>query len=328
MRVTDSSIFANANAATQTARERYEKATDRASTGVSVRHPWETDSAGQIARERFAAVRASGISTTTSRALDDVNAADGALSSVINTLSRAQQLAIQMSNGTYNSADRASAASQATQMLAEAVSALNIDVGGRFVMGGTVDNAAPFQADGSYTGDAGVRQIEVAPGVVQGVSVRADVVIKGAGGGVDVLQALGDLATALSTNDTTGLRASIDTLRSGIAQVGAGRADAGGIELGLDAAQTAAGDVADAADGRRAGLTDADIAKAATDSRVRRALARRRADRERQELPAHHPRQAVTPRVRAAVMRTGLAPSLRSFVRRIRPRGLIRRRRS
>jgi flagellar hook-associated protein 3 FlgL len=265
MRTTDRGLFDAARVSIGAARERQAKAAARASTGVEVQHPWDSPSAGAIARERFLSSQAQGISRTTSRALDDATATDNALASVLDALGAASALAVQMANDSFQGSDRAAAANSAEQLLQQAIGALNVEVGGRFPLGGTKNDTAPFTSTGAYVGDTGERRLEVAPGQTQVVSVRADVVIGGSGGGVDVLGAMRDLKTALEANDTTAIRASIDTLRNGVAQVAGARAQVGGIQLGLQIASDSFAGLRDAADTRRAGMADADFVDAATD---------------------------------------------------------------
>jgi flagellar hook-associated protein 3 FlgL len=81
--------------------------------------------------------------------------------------------------------------------------------------------------DGTYQGDTGVRQVEVAPGVYEDASIRADVTAKGVGGGVDVLQTLTDLSAALRANDSDAIRASITSLQTGSNQVSAAQSQVG-----------------------------------------------------------------------------------------------------
>jgi len=142
-------------------------------------------------------------------------------------LARAQVLATQFGNDTYTADDRATAANEVDGLYKQALGSLNTRFGDRYIFGGYRDNQAPFADDGTYQGDTGVRQVEVAPGVYEDASIRADVTAKGVGGGVDILQTLTDLSTSLRNNDSDAIRASITSLQAGSNQVSAAQSQAG-----------------------------------------------------------------------------------------------------
>lgn len=133
------------------------------------------------------------------------------------------------------------------------------------MLGGNLDGAPPFDAAGNYAGDGAVRRVEIAPGVLEASSVRADVAVKGAGGGVDVLATLSALATALAADDVAGVRAALDPLTQGTAQLARARTEAGDGMATLDAAVSASRSGRDEAVAASARLTDADPVQAATD---------------------------------------------------------------
>jgi flagellar hook-associated protein 3 FlgL len=274
MRVTERMRYDQATRDTGRAREAAESAIARASTGVRVaRAKDDPGAAGLVALDRARSERLEAIASTAARASDELSAVDGALDTVNNAITRARELAVQLSNSTYSAGERAGAAGEVRGLLATAVGALNAQVGGRYVLAGNLDGTAPFDAAGAYSGDAAVRQLEIAPGVLQGASVRADVAVKGAGGGVDVLQALADLATALASNDATQIRAALDPLAQGTAQLSRARAEVGTAMATLDAAVVASRAGRDEATAAASRLADADPIVAATElSRTQAAL--------------------------------------------------------
>lgn len=266
MRVTERAIFEGGKAAVASARERHAVATERASTGLALQHPWDGPGAARVALEHLAAAQSGAIATVAERTIEELDAADHALAAVVDSLTSAAELSIQLANGTYNATDRARAAEQVRAIQAAAIAALNVQVGGRFLLGGTQDQTAPFDpATGAYLGDAGVRTIETGPGVFTDASVRADVVVAGAGGGVDVLAALERFAQALEADDVAAIRVSIGELQGGIAQVALGRASVGAMELTAEATSLTARTIEASAKEREAALTDADFVEAATD---------------------------------------------------------------
>ena len=151
-------------------------------------------------------------------------------------------------------------------------------MGNRYVFGGSQDATAPFDglvldatgnvdaaATGLYRGAADVRQVEIAPGVLQDASVRADVALRGAGGGVDVIATLSALANALAANDPAAAAATIDQLAQGTTQVSTARAQSGAIVNALDAATSANQAARDDAKKRISGLADADEIQSASE---------------------------------------------------------------
>ena len=234
MRVTSQRIFELAKAQTMAARERVEKASQQVSTGQRVVHPGDDPAAaGIIIANRAAINRYDAIDGAVARASEETQVADGALQSVSTLLQRARDLATQLGNDTYSATERAAGAQEIDSIKGQIIQLMNTTVAGRYIFGGNVDRTPPFDASGNYAGDTAVRQVEVAPGLLQNASVRADQIIKGTAGGVDVFATLTSLSTALSGNDGPNIRGSLAGLVAGGDQVASGsdpdRWHAGGV---------------------------------------------------------------------------------------------------
>ncbi len=265
MRVTDKMMFDNAAVHTAQARERLERAVEETSTGKRLHHPADDPAAaGQVSAAKLSFERLDMIRQNAGRATDELQAAHGALQSVSDVLGRARQLAVQLANVTYDGPDRANAATEIDGIFAQVVGVMNAQVGNRRIFGGFQDDAAPFAGSGAYLGDAGVRQIEIAPGVRQNVSVRADVALKGVGGGTDVFATLTALATALRSNDTAGIGAAIGSIDSGLAQVAGALTDASTQVSTLTTAAEVNQMVRDQVTSQISRLADADIVESST----------------------------------------------------------------
>ena len=265
MRVTDRLVFQQATSDLAAARTRAENAQHVASTGLRVEQPGDDPAAaGALAAAPLAQARYTAIGAAAGLASDELQSAGGALDTVGTALSRARELAVQLANGTYSASDRTGGASEVDGLVSTVIGALNLKVGDRYVFGGTKDDAPPFDAAGNYAGDAGVRQVEIAPGVLQDASVQADAAIKGAGGGVDVLATLGKLHDALAANDPAAVTATLDDLDTSIDQVSTARAQAGVAMNALDTAVTASKAAADDVQTRASKLSDADVIDSAT----------------------------------------------------------------
>jgi flagellar hook-associated protein 3 FlgL len=199
VRVTEAMIYQQTIDRANAALSRVGKAQGEISSGLRVQAPGDDpQAAGLLVRHKFDEAQTTAIQNGAQSAADELNAADSALGSVSTVLARAQVLA-----------------------------SLNTRFGDRYIFGGYVDHQAPFADDGTYQGDTGVRQVEVAPGVYEDASIRADVTVKGVGGGVDILQALTDLSAALRSNDADAIRASITSMQTGNNQVSAAQSQAG-----------------------------------------------------------------------------------------------------
>ncbi|GAO04639.1 flagellar biosynthesis protein FlgL [Anaeromyxobacter sp. PSR-1] len=266
MRVTDRMTFDRAAREGGQARARLDRAVAQASSGVRVVHPGDDPgAASRVAAERVKARRMEAVATATGRASDELAAVDAALGEVANGLARAQELAAKFASAPYDAAQRATGAREVRGLLASAVASLGVKVGNRYLLGGFRDGAPPFDASGAYLGDAGVREVELAPGVRQPAGVRADVAIAGAGGGVDVLATLAALASALDADDPEAIRATLSPLARGTDQLSSARGAAGAAMAALDAATRAGQAARDDARAAIGKLADADPIAAASE---------------------------------------------------------------
>jgi flagellar hook-associated protein 3 FlgL len=237
MRVTEKMIFESSIAQAGRSRENLSRAQNEVASGTRVQHPGDDPVAAAqsightVDKARFAAVGQSA-----QRAADEMNAADTALDGITVVANRAQVIATQFGNDSYSATDRETAALEVDGLFKQAVTLLNTTYGGRYIFGGFTDGTAPFDGTGAFLGDSNMRTVEVAPGLYQDASIDANAIVKGADGGVDLLQTLTDLSTALRANDAPGIRTGLDLLNSSINQLAAGRTQAG---MGQDAFLTA-----------------------------------------------------------------------------------------
>jgi flagellar hook-associated protein 3 FlgL len=275
VRVTDRLVFENASRNTGRAREAAQQAVEAASSGMRVQHPGDDPTAaGLVLAHRASGDRFTAIASAAGAASDELAAADSALDGVSTALSRARELAVQLSNSTYSADERHSGAAEVDGLLKQIVSSLNSRTGNRYIFGGSQDDAPPFQYDAgtgavSYVGANDAREIEIAPGVLQQASVRADVALKGvpvaAGSppGTDVMQTLQDLRDALRADSVGGVQNTLERLGSGVSQVAAARAQAGVSMSTFDTAKAAAKVTSDQETARAGKLAEVDLAKAA-----------------------------------------------------------------
>jgi len=258
--------FDLAQAQMMAARDRAVQAQQQVTTGMRVDHPGDDPAAaGVMVSQGIAIQRLDTIDKTTSGAQGEVQTADGALQSVSTLLQRAQDLAIQLGNDTYSATERAAGSQEINSISSQIVQLMNTQVGGRYIFGGNVDSTPPFDATGAYSGDAAVRQIEIAPGLLQASSIRADITMKGVGGGVDVFSTLSALSTALANNDGAAVRSSVTGINQATDQISSALTTTGGILSAFDSAQQIGSVAKDSAQKVLSAQSEVDIFKATSD---------------------------------------------------------------
>jgi flagellar hook-associated protein 3 FlgL len=266
MRVTNQMIFNNAQASTMAARDQVMKAQQQVTSGERVVQPGDDPSAaGLMVSQQIALARLNVTNQAVSQASDEAQVADGALQSVATLVQQAQTLAVQLGNDTYSASERAAGALQIAGISSQISHLMNTQFAGRYIFGGDVDSTPPFDASGNYSGDTAVRQIEVAPGLLQNTSIRADQALKGVGGGVDVFATLSTLAASLSANDGVGVRATVAGLSQANDQVATALAQNGTIMDGFQSAQSIGNVATTSVQKALSSASEADIFQASTD---------------------------------------------------------------
>lgn len=265
MRVPDARVYANAASRTMKARSKIEKGVEQVSTGLRVAQPWDDPAAARtIAIQTSSIDRYKSLERTTGFAVSQLRAQDNAMGDVAEALTRSLELAVQMSNDSFDENHRADAAVEVRGIFDRVIAALNHEQNGRYLFAGSLEQDPPFDANGNYLGDTNMREMEAAPGVTLPVSIRADLRMTAAGGGVDVPTVLNDLKAALEINDRAGVQATIDGLHSAIQQTGNSRAEIGRLMLNWEGAQVVAQNAHDELIVARAKLSDMDLAEAST----------------------------------------------------------------
>ncbi|NCN40159.1 flagellar hook-associated protein 3 [bacterium] len=90
---------------------------------------------------------------------------DSSLGEMTSVLSRAKELAIQMSSGTNQAPEAMQAVkSEVDELFFQAVQLANARIGEHYVFAGYQTDHPPFDVDGNYYGDTGAIEIEVQPG--------------------------------------------------------------------------------------------------------------------------------------------------------------------
>lgn len=239
MRITERRMLQQAARQVGQARERVASAAGPVSSGIEVDRPSDNPArwaAGRRARVRLQVnkLRGNAISGSNARLTE----ADRVFSTVGTVLSRARELAVLAANASQNVQSRLSTASEVKSLLGEALLASNSrGLDGEYLLAGTRGDAPPFDQNGVFQGDANTRTIEAAEGNRLEVTVTGSLLTVASG--IDVFAEITAFQQALESNDLVAIQGAIGGLEAGIHQVSLGRAQIGGLQNSLDAAETA-----------------------------------------------------------------------------------------
>jgi flagellar hook-associated protein 3 FlgL len=239
MRVTESRLRSISTESLSYARQRVAAAEEEIGSGQRVSRPSQgiADWAqGERARARYAQSDSRGDSINSSK--EQLSEADRSLNSISALLGEARSLAVQGSSGTLTTDERKNLATMVKSIREQALSVANsVGPNGEFLFSGT-SNTAPFdRATGAFLGNNTARNIEVAEGQQQTVSLTGETLTAAAG--VDLFGTLDALSTALDTNNVAGMRASLDSLDTATKQVSSAMTQLGSQVQALNSADDA-----------------------------------------------------------------------------------------
>ncbi|GAB4361476.1 MAG: flagellar hook-associated protein FlgL [Deltaproteobacteria bacterium] len=191
------------------------------------------------------------------------------LGSAQDLLVRARELAIQLSDDSYNAEDRADAAAEVGEIFQEMIRIANTRLGTDSLFSGFRTDAPAYDPSGAYLGDAGVREIRIGKGERIPVNLVGTDIFGTAASGL--LHDLQELQNALAANDRDGIRDAIDAMDRGMETVSANRARAGARLRTLEVAGAGLQNSGLLVDERISELRDLDLAEAATNLKLQEA---------------------------------------------------------
>ena len=239
MRITERRMLVQAARQVAKSRERVADAAGPMSSGIEIDRPSDDPArwaAGRRARVRLQVgdLREKAISASNAR----LSESDRVFGTVGSVMSRARELAVLAANGAQNADSRAATAGEVKALMGEALMAANSrGLDGEFLLAGTRGDNPPFDDTGVYQGDANARTIEAAEGNRLVVTVTGSLFT--AASGVDLFDEISKFHDALLADDLTGIQNAIGGLEDGVHQVSLGRAQIGGLQSSLDAAEIA-----------------------------------------------------------------------------------------
>jgi len=239
MRITGNRLIDLASASTSKNQSAVATASAELSSGMRVTTPSDDPEAWLAAqRTKLHQALSQGTGAAVAASRDRLTVTDNALASLGDVVSQVRALAIQGASDTYNPTARAGIGAQVQGLFQNALDAANArGHDGEFVLAGSASLTAPFDTNGQYLGDATVRSVPSDSAVTAGVTIPGSALT--ATSGVDVLPLLSKIATALSTNDLTTLRAALPDLDTAVKQVSSARTQAGSAMNVLDQATQA-----------------------------------------------------------------------------------------
>lgn len=151
-----------------------------------------------------------GIYSVSEQALDEAH----------NTLTRAMEIAVQMSSETYDSDARVGAADEVDRLLEELVALANTEYAGRYVFAGTAYDSAAFDDAGTYLGSSDVPSTAISTSSSLQTGFDGGELFTGT---VDSFGVLTQLSDALRADDPEGVADLLDDLQLGLDQLVDGR---------------------------------------------------------------------------------------------------------
>ncbi|CAA7603177.1 Bacterial flagellin N-terminal helical region [Acididesulfobacillus acetoxydans] len=160
-----------------------------------------------------------------SQGLSVLQTTNDTLQNMMQMLQRARTLAVEVNNGTFTAADRATTADEVQQIQQEVGSLANTQVGDMYIFSGT-SSSQPWQGGANWTGNAGLVNIEVGKG--EQIPINADFtgLFQGTGSIFNVLSGfVGDL----KSNNLSGLQNDLQNIDNQVQSFTAKEAELGAL---------------------------------------------------------------------------------------------------
>jgi len=218
-------------------------AAQQAQTGQRVNLPSDDPvAAAQLARLSASQAQVTARRASISSVRGDTELAESSLQQASDLMARAKELAVQGANGSLAASDRADLALQVKDIHDQMIGIANTKGSTGYLFGGSQTQTEPFTAAGAFTGDDQRHVVDIGNSTPTAVNASGAQAFTAAGGR-DVLADLDSLYTALNTNDSTGISATLDNLDTSRAQITTAQAAAGTIINKLDASDSILGSV-------------------------------------------------------------------------------------
>jgi len=158
---------------------------------------------------------------------DELLIEDQSLGAMEDAVTRLREIAVQMSNDIMTPAARFNASIEVADIKSTVIRLGNTQFAGKHLFGGQQIGSDPFDAAGTYLGDATAISVNVGDGLVVDTTISGGDLLRGASGGPDILQEIDNMVTSLGTNFVTGINSAIDAMDSSLGHIGDERAKVG-----------------------------------------------------------------------------------------------------
>ncbi len=167
---------------------------------------------------------------------------EAAIQNIADNLIRAQELAVSLSNATYDDASRKSAAKEVKQIINEVVSSGNTTYAGRHIFSGYRTQTPALSTEGSYLGDDGAVFLQVDDGEFKQVNLQARYLFESSAaerdlGHFNMVDSLDILHTGLVNDDIDGIRLALHELNHQIQKTTSYQATLGSLYHSLDSSE-------------------------------------------------------------------------------------------
>lgn len=229
-RVSTAQLYQNVHQNVGVAREREITSSNKAATGQEIVRPSQ-DPAGWLqsaALKDGLSIRES-MTRNASVASHVLNANDGVLSQLQESLQRAYELAVQASGDTLSPVAKQQLREEVVGIYENSIAALNAQYQNRSLLAGFASDRPAFSKDGVFQGDSGVFEIEVAKDLKIPLNLSGERVVGGKGDalGVNLLETLSRLSEGLQNDDKTLIHSTLEDFRVGNDQISRARAEVG-----------------------------------------------------------------------------------------------------
>ncbi|MRR53119.1 MAG: flagellar hook-associated protein 3 [Deltaproteobacteria bacterium] len=166
---------------------------------------------------------------------------DTALQGMADIIAQVKKTAGAITSGSSDQTVRENAASQLEELKKQLVDLGNTQLGDQFIFAGFKNSTPPFSmANNDYSGTSDELTIEIDRNSPAGITIAGDALLKGTGsyGGVDMLETLDKIITAIRDNIPADIQENAKLLDSSANQINNARSDVAGRMIRFKSAET------------------------------------------------------------------------------------------
>lgn len=165
--------------------------------------------------------------------------AETAVTTIVEALTRARELAVAMANDTYDESSRIATGKEVSEIKDQLVGLGNSEFNGRFVFGGFRSDAPPLGLDGEFLGDDGAIFVPVSSGQFKQINVQARALFEANSeertvGHFNMITAVETLLHGLEGNDKFAIHRAMDELDHQLDKASNFQASLGALSTGLE----------------------------------------------------------------------------------------------